>query len=149
MGASQARNLDYYLQRMSGYSKNTIKLQPQTKYEYYAGDTVIFRLPTNSIIDLHTLTLRFNGQLLNLGAAAPAPAAASGVPTAAEQTAINAATAAIAWPKNTSSLIRRNDWTMGGMQAGCGSLHDYGFLYNLLSEQKSPFHAYFLRFGCQ
>lgn len=115
---AQPRNLDYYLSRMSGYSKNTIRVQPQSKDRYNAGDTVIFRLPTNSILDLHTLTLRFAGQILN----------------------INAGTTEIraAWPRYTQSLIRRMDVTMGGMQAGLGSLHDYGFLYQMLANHKTP-----------
>ncbi len=127
-GAAQARNLDYYLQRMSGYSKNTIKIQPQSKETYYAGDTVIWRLPTNSIIDLHTLTLKFAGQLLYTG---PATAAT-------DPNTIKTATAVASWPRNTASVLRRCDWTMGGMQVGLGSLHDYGFLNNLLTHHKIP-----------
>ncbi len=63
---ARSRNVDYYLQRMAGYSKNTISIQPQTKPQYYPGDTVVFRLPTNSILDLHTLTLKFASQLVSL-----------------------------------------------------------------------------------
>ena len=116
---AQPRNLDYYLSRMSGYSKNTIRIQPQSKERYNAGDTIIFRLPTNSILDLHTLTLRYAGQILNINAA-----------TTGE--------VKVAWPRYSQSVIRRLDVTMGGMQAGLGSLHDYGFLYNLLSNHKTP-----------
>ncbi len=64
---ARPRNVDYYLQRMAGYSKNTISIQPQTKPQYKPGDTVVFRLPTNSILDLHTLTLKFAGQLIYSG----------------------------------------------------------------------------------
>ena len=115
MGA-QPRNLDYYLQRMSGYSKNTIRIQPQSKLVYNAGDTIVFRLPTNSILDLHTLNLRMTGQLTNN----------------------TAGYMAMSYPRFTQSFIRRFDVTMGGMQAGLGSLHDYGFLYNLLGSHKIP-----------
>lgn len=117
---AQPRNLDYYLQRMSGYSKNTIKIQPQTKFAYNAGDTVIFRLPTNSIIDLHSLQLKLTGLLTN---------------TTANE-------ASMGWPRFTQSLFRRVDVTMGGMQTGLGSLHDYGFLYNLLGQHKIPAARY-------
>lgn len=118
MGA-QPRNLDYYLQRMSGYSKNTIRIQPQSKPNYFAGDTCIFRLPTNSILDLHTLTLKFSGQLQNvLG---------------------GGSNVTCSWPRFTQSLLRRDDLTMGGMQVGLGSLHDYGFLNYWLESHRVAF----------
>jgi len=58
------RNVVYHLQRMAGYSKNTISIQPQTKPHYYPGDTLVCRLPTDSILDLHTLTLNFVGRMI-------------------------------------------------------------------------------------
>lgn len=115
---ARPRNLDYYLQRMSGYSKNTIRIQPQSKPSYMAGETVVFRLPTNSILDLHTLVLKFAGQLQN--------------------TAAGGGNIRVGWPRFTTSLIRRCDWTMGGMQVGLGSLHDYGFLSYWLQCHRVP-----------
>ena len=112
------RNVDYYLQRMAGYSKNTISIQPQTKPTYNPGDTVVFRLPTNSILDLRTFTLKFAGQIVYSGSNA------SGINTQ--------------FPRFSQAFLRRNDWTMGGMQTGCGSLHDYGALYSLLGAHKIP-----------
>lgn len=136
MGSAPTRNLDYYLQRMSGYSKNTIKLQPQSKLTYNAGDTVVFRLPTNSILDLHTLTLKFSAAMASNLTTAPPSGGDANPAAAVTRIANNTATAS--YPQNTSSFIRRNDWTMGGMQVGLGSLHDYGFLYSLLAKQKQP-----------
>lgn len=118
MGAAP-RNLDYYLQRMSGYSKNTIRIHPQSKDQYNAGDTLIFRLPTNSILDLHTFTMRFAAQIQSL-------------------VAQGGANVLVAYPRFTSSFIRRCDWTMGGMQVGLGSLHDYGFLNHWLESHRVP-----------
>lgn len=135
MPASTARNLDYYLQRMSGYSKNTIKIQPQSKFDYFAGDTVIFRLPTNSIIDLHTLALKFSARIANKNAQPAHPAGNTGAQNAALD---QAAAIQVSYPQHTSSFIRRFDLTMGGLQSGMGSLHDYGFLYNLLAAHKVP-----------
>jgi len=40
-GGAQPRNVEYYLQRMVGYSKNTIRILPQSKPTYNAGDTVV------------------------------------------------------------------------------------------------------------
>ncbi len=115
MGA-QPRNVEYYLQRMVGYSKNTIRILPQSKPTYNAGDTVIFRLPTNSILDLHTLNLKFSCQLSNVGTSE----------------------AQVSLPRFTQSFIRRFDVTMGGMQTGLGALHDYGAAYHLLAVNKIP-----------
>lgn len=117
-GGAQPRNVEYYLQRMVGYSKNTIRILPQSKPTYNAGDTVIFRLPTNSILDLHTLNLKFSCQLSNVGASA----------------------AQVSLPRYTQSFIRRFDVTMGGMQTGLGSLHDYGACYHLMAANKIPSH---------
>ncbi|DBA68514.1 TPA: hypothetical protein ACH3X2_001184 [Trebouxia sp. C0005] len=117
-GGAQPRNVEYYLQRMVGYSKNTIRILPQSKPTYNAGDTVIFRLPTNSILDLHTMNMKFSCQLSNVG-------------TAAAQVSV---------PRFTQSFIRRFDITMGGMQTGLGALHDYGACYHLMAVNKIPTH---------
>lgn len=118
MGDTAApRNVDYYLSRLSGYSKNTIKLQPQTKFEYNANDTVTFRLPTNSILDLHTLTMKFACQLYNT-----------------HTTLAND----IGLPRFTQSFIKRLHVYMGGSDVGLQSLQDYGFLYYLLAVHKVP-----------
>ena len=116
MEGARPRNVEYYLQRMVGYSKNTIRILPQSKPTYSPGDTVIFRLPTNSILDLHTLNLKFSCQLTNNG----------GDP------------GQVSLPRFTQSFIRRLDVTMGGMQTGLGSLHDYGSCYHLLAVNKIP-----------
>lgn len=123
-GASgpRPRNVDYYLQRMAGYSKNTISIQPQTKAQYNLGDTIVFRLPTNSILDLHTLTLKCAGQIIYCGS--------------------NTAGVYVQFPRFTQSMFRRKDWTMGGMQTGCGSLHDYGAPYSLLGAHKIPINRF-------
>jgi len=116
------RNVDYYLQRMAGYSKNTISIQPQTKPQYNPGDTIVFRLPANSILDLHTLTLKYAGQIIYSGS--------------------NTAGVSVQFPRFTQAMFRRKDWTMGGMQTGCGSLHDYGGLYSLLGAHKIPINRF-------
>ena len=115
---ARPRNVEYYLQRMLGYSKNTIRILPQSKPTYNPGDTVIFKLPTNSILDLHRRNMKFPCQLTNAGSNAEL----------------------VALPRFTQSFIRRCDVTMGGMQTGLGSLHDYGALYHLMGVNKIPSH---------
>ncbi len=117
-GGAQPRNVEYYLQRMVGYSKNTIHILPQSKPTYNVGDTIIFRLPTSPILDPHTMNMKFSCQLSNVGIAA----------------------AQVSLPRFTQSFIRRFDITMGGMQTGLGALHDYGACYHLMAVNKIRTH---------
>jgi hypothetical protein len=91
------------------YSKNTIKLQPVSqKTPFNPADIVIFRLPTNAIVDLKTLVLSF------------------------DLSVTSTADGNIALPKFSQGLLRRVDVTAGGVQVGLGSLNDYGGLFSLL-----------------
>lgn len=87
-------------------------MQPTSKTQYTAGETSIIRLPTNAIIDLHTLNLRFDKRF---------------------RTANTPAATVLVWPRYIQSLIRRLDVTIGGVQVGLGSLGDYGGAFNLLA----------------
>lgn len=110
------RNVEYYISRISGYAKNTIRLQPVAqKTEFLAGDVIVFRLPTNAIIDLHTLTLAFDLGITTTG---------SGISVASEGLAKP--------PRYSESLFRRVDVTAGGVQVGLGSLTDYGSAFSFL-----------------
>lgn len=61
--ATKPSNIDYYLNRLNGYTKNTVRQQPVSKSIYQAGETTVIRLPTNAIVDLHTLNVQFDLQL--------------------------------------------------------------------------------------
>lgn len=50
--ASYPDNLLYYVKKLQGYSRNNVKVLPLTTTKANFGDTVTFRLPTNSLIDL-------------------------------------------------------------------------------------------------
>ncbi len=117
-----SRNVDYHLQRVAGYSKNTISIQPQTRPQYNLGDTVVFRLPTNSILDLHTLTLEFVGMIVYGGS--------------------DTAGIKCNFPRFTQAFFRRKEWTSGRMQLGCCSWHDYGALYSLVGAHKIPINRF-------
>lgn len=114
------KNVEYYVSRINGYSKNTIRLQPVSNKAtgFVAGDVVIFRLPTNAIVDLHTLALAFENKVTI---------------TANVATGTTFDTPQVAVPRYAQSLIRRLDVTAGGVQVGLGSLQDYGGLWSLLS----------------
>ena len=55
------RNLAYSVKSLSGFSKTTVKLTPDKFTAVPAGDTIRVKLPTNSLIDLRTLTMFFEG----------------------------------------------------------------------------------------
>ena len=72
------RNIQFMLNRLTAYSKNTIRLQPQTKSVYFPSDTIAFRLPASALLDLHTATIQFkmtftDGRTVDAVAAAGAP----------------------------------------------------------------------------
>lgn len=80
---------------------------------FVAGDVIIFRLPTNAIVDLHTLALSWDLAVTNSNSAA------GGVE--------------VILPRYSQSFVRRIDVTAGGVQVGLGSLNDYGGLWSLLA----------------
>ena len=51
--------LQYSLSRLSGFSSNTLRIVPLNTQSFSAGAQTIIRLPVNSTIDLHSLTLHF------------------------------------------------------------------------------------------
>ncbi|CAL8468231.1 g7770 [Coccomyxa elongata] len=114
------RNLDYYLNRLNGYSKNTIRVQPVSKQTFNSGETIIIRLPTNAIIDLHTLVLSMDGGAFTNLQTTNAGVASTSTPNAD-------------FPRYVQSLFRRVDVTAGGVQVGLGSLSDYGAVWSLLA----------------
>lgn len=106
------RNVEYYISRIAGYSKNTIKLQPVSQKDpFIPGDVITFRLPTNAIIDLHTLTAQFD-----LGTNFTGAASNPVLP-----------------PRYSECFFRRVDVTAGGVQVGLGSLTDYGSAFSFLA----------------
>lgn len=96
------KSLQFYLNRMAAFNKNTIKLQPLNRTSFGPGDQVIFRLPANAMVDLHSLTMLFK---LTTQAGAP--------------------------PRHSSSLIQRVDVTANGVPLGLSGLADYASLYNI------------------
>ena len=123
------RNIEYYISRIAGYSKNTIKLQPVSqKAPFVAGDVTIFRLPTNAIVDLHTLSLSFD---LGIATTWATNAAANVTCPTFYQGPARA-------PRYAETLLRRVDVTAGGVQVGLGSLTDYGSAFSFLAMNTIP-----------
>ena len=55
------RNLSYCVKRLSGYSRNNVKLNTLNQVTAVAGNIITVDLPTNCMIDLSTFTMYFNG----------------------------------------------------------------------------------------
>lgn len=91
-----------------------------SKQTFNSGETIIIRLPTNAIIDLHTLVLS-----MDAGAFTNLQTTNAGVPTTSTPNAD--------FPRYVQSLFRRVDVTAGGVQVGLGSLSDYGAVWSLLA----------------
>jgi hypothetical protein len=54
------RNLAYSVKSLSGFSKTTVKLTPDKFTAVPANDTIRVKLPSNSLIDLRTLSMFFD-----------------------------------------------------------------------------------------
>lgn len=52
-------SLQYYVKRLSGYSRNTFRINPTNSDVASANGFIVCDLPTNSIIDFSTLSLNF------------------------------------------------------------------------------------------
>lgn len=96
------KSLQFFLNRMAAFNKNTIKLQPLNRTSFGPGDQVVFRLPANAMVDLHSLTMLFKLSTTGGGA-----------------------------PRHTSSLVQRVDVTANGVPLGLSGLADYASLYNI------------------
>lgn len=57
MAAVLPRNLALIVQRLANFNRTTIRVRPQSNDTAAAGQTISFRLPTNTLVDLHNLQL--------------------------------------------------------------------------------------------
>jgi hypothetical protein len=110
------------LTRMTAFSKNTIRLQPQTKSTYNPQDTITFRLPASALLDMASMTLKFDFVVSETGG--------NNYPVGTNVVA--------APPKFTSGFFRRVDVSMGATSVGLTGLHDYGCLSTLLYNHCVP-----------
>lgn len=51
------KSMSFAVSRLAGYSKNSVKLRPMSQATAVAGDVVVFELPTNTIVDLRSLSV--------------------------------------------------------------------------------------------
>ena len=65
--ASFPKNLAYNVKTLSGFSKTIVKMTPTPNTAVSAGQTLKVRLPSNSLVDLRTLTMYYEGTCTNTG----------------------------------------------------------------------------------
>ena len=106
--ASYSPQLQYVLNRISGFTTNTFKLQPNGSSEAVAGQIVRIALPQNSLVNFKSFAFHFDA-------------------------AITGATAQGRLPPNVGigSLIERVEVTCGGLQIAAGNN-----FYNVLAAAK-------------
>ena len=73
------RNLAYSVKSLSSFSKTTVKLTPDKYKDVGASETIRVKLPPNSLIDLRTLTMYFDGTITTTAGAAHFPRLSSSV----------------------------------------------------------------------
>jgi hypothetical protein len=104
MAAVLPRNLALILQRLSNFHRTTVRVRPQSNDTVMNGQTIVWRLPTNTLVDLHNI--QFMGKC---------------------DVAFTTGYTIIGFPRNLQSLIERVDIVING-QVINGSNADYGGL---------------------
>lgn len=113
MAAVLPRNLALAVQRLANFNRTTIRVRPQSNDAVGSGQTMVFRLPTNTLVDLHNIQLF--GECGILGDRIQG------------------------FPELMHECIERLDVVANG-QVITGSNSDYGGLYALLSRNLRTSH---------
>jgi hypothetical protein len=106
--ASYSPQLQYVLNRISGYTTNTFKLQPNGSAEAIAGQIVRIALPQNSLVNFKSFAFHFDAEITSAGAEGRLPPNVG-----------------------IGSLIERVEVTCGGLQIAAGNN-----FYNVLAAAK-------------
>lgn len=99
--------MDYAFNEVSNYKRNTIKITPQNKNSYQAGEICTFVLPSNALLDLATFRVHFDVALAGTG------------------------TNTIALPKDIESLLERVQCSSKGVNIENG-FNNYNLLFKTL-----------------
>ena len=90
--------LQYFVEKLAGFSTNIFKLEPQNSTTASPNQIIRFTLPSNALLNLRSFALHFSATTSSSGAGAKARL-----------------------PPNISSLIERVEVTAGGVQLSSGS----------------------------
>lgn len=100
--------LTYFLDKLSGFSTNTFKLEPQNSTTASPNQIIRFTLPSNALLNLRSFALHFSAS-----------------------TSSTAAGSKARLPPNIASLIERVEVSAGGVQLSAGANY-----YNVLCAAK-------------
>jgi hypothetical protein len=103
---SYSPQLSYFLDRLSGFSTNIFRLEPQGSNSAKANNIIRITLPANSLVNFRTFALHFNA-------------------------AITSANDEGRLPNKIDSLVERVEVTFGGVQVSAGNN-----MYNVLRHAK-------------
>lgn len=123
------KNLSMVVQRLANFNRQTIRLRSMSNDTASPGQTIVFRFPSNTIVDLHCLQLKatlnsqFSCNVAQNSVGAATPAATGGATCYGE----------LGMPRYTQGLFERVDVTVGGTTIS-GSNIDYGGIYTLLRD---------------
>jgi len=125
------RNMSAFLNRLSGYNKNNVKMNVLGSNTANHGDVIQVDLPTNSIVDLSSLAWSFTG---TYKVSAGLGQAQKGDGSVADPTGADAASAALThkatYPLNAESVIQRLAVEVNGQTLV--NLTNYNTLYHAL-----------------
>lgn len=105
---SYPKNLTYLAKKLSGYSRQTYKLQTTNQTTATAGQIVTVDLPSNALVDLSTLTWFFMGRTTSVSGNA-------------------------LFPRNIESIIERLEVEINGQLVGQGCQF-YNHLWQIISD---------------
>ena len=122
------KNLSMLVQRLANFNRQTIRVRAMSNDSAGPGQSIVFRFPSNTIVDLHNLQLK-----ATLNSQCVVTVDAAGVKTGLPTDACKVSTE-LGMPKYSQSLFERVDVTVGGTQI-TGSNTDYGALYTIIRDQ--------------
>ena len=103
---SYSPQLYYFLDRLSGFSSNVFRLEPQGSNSAKANNIIRITLPANSLVNFRTFALHFEGAITTAGGEGRLP-------------------------NKIDSLVERVEVTFGGVQVSAGNN-----MYNVLRHAK-------------
>ena len=105
---SYSPQLSYFLDRLSGFSTNRFRLEPQGSNTAKANNIIRITLPANSLVNFRSFALNFDAE-------------------------IESANGQGRLPNKIDSLVERVEVTFGGVQVSAGNN-----MYNVFKHAKAP-----------
>jgi hypothetical protein len=128
------------VQRLANFNRQTVRVRAMSNDSAGPGQTIVFRFPSNTIVDLHNLQLKatlnsiFKTDLYS--SSTNGVLGASSTDTNLPSTTVSGLIGELGMPRFAQALFERVDVTVGGTTI-TGSNVDYGGLYTILRDALS------------